>query len=52
VFRSCDLSVEALVELRPPADAVESRFPFAELDWARQWPVEEAWIVRKKGWSP
>ncbi len=49
VFRSCGLSVEALVELRPPADAVESRFPFAELDWARQWPVEEAWIVRKAG---
>jgi SAM-dependent methyltransferase len=39
--------IERLVELQPPLDAT-SRYPWANLDWARQWPTEEAWVVRKE----
>ncbi len=30
-----------------PADAPPSRHTFVTLDWARQWPAEEIWTVRK-----
>ena len=40
--------VEDLVEVRPPADA-SSHYPFVTLDWARRWPSEEVWKVRKRG---
>jgi SAM-dependent methyltransferase len=40
--------IEDLVELWPPADAV-TRFPFVTREWARQWPSEEVWKVRKRG---
>lgn len=49
LLRDCGFEVENLIELQPPIDAEESRYPFASLDWARQWPIEEAWIVRKTG---
>ena len=39
--------LEALVEVRPPADAT-SRFPFVSLDWARRWPCEEIWRARRR----
>jgi hypothetical protein len=31
---------------RPPDDAT-TRYPFVMLDWARRWPSEEVWKVRK-----
>jgi len=41
--------VERLVELQP-AEASTTRYTnIATLDWARQWPSEEAWIARKRG---
>jgi SAM-dependent methyltransferase len=43
-----DFEVEALVEVRPPADAT-SRYPFVPLDWARRWPCEEIWKARRRG---
>ncbi len=47
LFREHGLEVEALHELRPPADAPPSRHAFVTLEWARQWPAEEIWAVRK-----
>ncbi len=49
LLRDCGFEIENLVELQPHADAAETRFPFVELAWARQWPAEEAWVVRRTG---
>ncbi len=49
LLRACGFEVENLIELQPPVGTDETRFPYASLDWARQWPIEEAWIVRKTG---
>ena len=49
LLRTCGFEVEDLIELRPPADMTETRYPFVDLGWAQQWPVEEAWVVRKTG---
>jgi SAM-dependent methyltransferase len=49
LLRDCGFEVENLIELQPPVDVDETRYPFVQLDWARQWPVEDAWIVRKMG---
>ena len=47
LLRSCGFEIEDLVEMRPAADAVTSH-PFVTLEWARQWPCEEVWKVRKR----
>jgi SAM-dependent methyltransferase len=50
VLRDAGFEVERLVEIQPPADAVgDEQWDFVTLDWARQWPSEEAWIARKRG---
>lgn len=41
--------VEDLVALRPAADAVTGYEGFADRDWARRWPAEEIWKVRRDG---
>ena len=46
LFRANDLAVEELLELYPPADAT-TRYQFVTLEWARRWPSEEVWRVRK-----
>jgi SAM-dependent methyltransferase len=49
LFRESRLSIEALIEIRPPEGA-ESTYQSAEdTAWARRWPMEEIWKVRK--WS-
>jgi hypothetical protein len=48
LLRDNDFEVEALTEIRPPADS-ETRYDFVTLDWARQWPCEEVWRGRKRG---
>lgn len=47
LFRAHGLEIEALLELRPPATATTGYDGFADLDWARRWPAEEIWKVRK-----
>ena len=47
LLRATGFEVEALHELRPPADAT-SRYVHVSLDWARQWPCEEIWVARKR----
>jgi SAM-dependent methyltransferase len=46
LFRSSGLLIEDLIELRPAEDATSS-YDFAPLEWARRWPAEEIWRVRK-----
>ena len=46
LLRENGLQVEELTEVRPPADAT-SRYPFATLEWSRNWPCEEIWKARK-----
>ena len=47
LLRRSGFEIEDLVQLRPAADAT-TRFPFVTLEWARQWPSEEVWKVRKR----
>jgi SAM-dependent methyltransferase len=46
LFRANGFVIEDLVELRPPADA-DTSHEFVDLGWARRWPAEEIWRVRK-----
>jgi SAM-dependent methyltransferase len=51
LFRANDFEVEDLIEIQPPEGST-TRFPYATLDWARRWPTEEIWKVRKRGAMP
>ena len=48
LFRANGFEIEELLELRPPEGAT-TRFPYVTAEWARQWPSEEVWKVRKQG---
>ena len=49
VLRANAFDVEALHELRAPADAVNHEYyGFVTADWARKWPAEEIWVARKR----
>jgi SAM-dependent methyltransferase len=45
-FRRSGLVVDDLIELLPPAGATTT-YDFVPHEWARRWPAEEIWIVRK-----
>jgi SAM-dependent methyltransferase len=47
LFRANGFVVEDLIETRPADDAVSSYRDAEELAWARRWPAEEIWRVRK-----
>jgi len=51
LLRGTGFEIEDLLEVRPPADA-EARYPFVTLEWARRWPCEEVWKVRKRASVP
>ncbi len=36
-----------LLELQAPEDGDPGRFDWSTLEWARRWPSEEIWVVRK-----
>jgi SAM-dependent methyltransferase len=48
-FRRHGLSVEDLIELQAPARATTTYAEFVPADWARRWPAEEIWVVRREG---
>jgi SAM-dependent methyltransferase len=49
LLRANGFEIERLVEIQAPPDAVDSAaYSFVSAEWARQWPSEEAWIVRKR----
>src|SRR4051794_22956418 len=47
-FRANDFVVEELIEPRPPKDATSSYRDADELAWARRWPSEEIWRLRRR----
>ena len=47
LLRDSGFEIEELVETRPPEGAV-TRHPFVTAEWARQWPSEEVWKVRRR----
>jgi len=49
LFRRHGLEIEDLVELRPPANARTTYPWYASLEWARRFPGENIWKVRKRG---
>jgi SAM-dependent methyltransferase len=49
LFRENGLVVEDLLELRPPADATSSYRNDDDREWARRWPMEHIWRVRRRG---
>ena len=48
LFRANGLVVEDLVEPRPPADATSTYRNADELAWARRWPSENIWRLRRE----
>jgi len=49
LFRSSGFVIEDLVELRPKADAKTTYEGYAPLEWARQYPAEHIWKLRREG---
>jgi SAM-dependent methyltransferase len=47
LFRSCGLLVEDLLETRPKADPALTGRQRADNEWARRWPSECIWRLRK-----
>jgi ubiquinone/menaquinone biosynthesis C-methylase UbiE len=41
------LEVERLIHLRPPDGATTTYTDYAPRNWARRWPAEDLWMVRK-----
>ena len=49
LLREHGFEIERLVEIQAPPDAVDNpSYAHVTADWARQWPSEEVWIVRKR----
>ena len=49
LFREHGFVIENLIELRPTAHATTTYDDFAPLEWARRWPAEQIWKVRRHG---
>jgi SAM-dependent methyltransferase len=47
LFRANGLVVEDLLDLRPARDATTTYGDYVDRRWARRWPAEEIWRVRK-----
>ena len=47
LFRQAGLVVEDLIETRPPSGATSTYRNAAETEWARHWPIECIWKLRK-----
>jgi SAM-dependent methyltransferase len=52
LFRESGFVVEDLLELRPPADATSSYRDENDRAWARRWPMEHIWRVRRAPTRP
>jgi ubiquinone/menaquinone biosynthesis C-methylase UbiE len=47
LFRRVGFLVEDLVEIRPPEAATTTYDDYVALQWARRWPAENVWKVRR-----
>jgi len=48
LFRANGLAVERLVEVQPPEGARSTFRDERETAWARRWPMEQIWVVRRR----
>jgi hypothetical protein len=48
-FRRSGFRVEDLIELRPSEAATSSYWDDAAHAWARRWPAEQVWRLRREG---
>jgi SAM-dependent methyltransferase len=48
VFRDSGFVIENLIELRPAADATSSYRDESDREWARRWPMEHIWRLRRE----
>lgn len=48
LFRRHGFAVEDLVEIQPTPDATTSYEDFVSHDWARRWPAENVWKLRRE----
>ena len=48
LFRESGFAIEALHELRAPEDASTTYEGFVPLEWARRWPAENIWQLRRQ----
>ncbi len=46
LLRGSGFEVENLIEIQP-SESATSRYADVTLEWARRWPVEEAWVARR-----
>lgn len=47
LFRGAGFDVEDFIELRPE-EGSKTEFEYVTLEWARRWPCEQAWKLRKR----
>lgn len=47
LFRKHGLTVDDLIEIRPPENAKTTYPDFVTLEWARKWPAENVWVLVK-----
>jgi SAM-dependent methyltransferase len=47
LFIDSGFTIESLIELRPPADATSTYRSEEDRQWARRWPMEQIWRVRR-----
>lgn len=48
LLRDSGFEIEELIEVEIPEGSTTT-YPFVSLEWARKWPCEEVWKVRKRG---
>jgi SAM-dependent methyltransferase len=48
LFRRSGLAVDDLIELRPDPEATSTYRTDADRDWARRWPMEHIWKLRRE----
>jgi SAM-dependent methyltransferase len=48
LFRANGFEIEGLREIRPSEGAESTYRTAEETDWARRWPMEQIWLVRKE----
>jgi SAM-dependent methyltransferase len=47
LLRDSGFEIEELIEVQPPEGST-TRYPWIDLDWARRWPCEEVWKLRRR----
>lgn len=48
LFRANGFAIEDLIELRAPLEGTTSYGEFAPYEWARRWPAEQIWKLRRE----